>query len=434
MRILVGCLAVVSSGLVSSQEPAPPPQPEPERGVVELPGIRKLTITGQYRIRYENLYEFDFDRDRGASNDYFTQRVRLGFDAVLGDGLSAFAQIQDAREWGEEASTIDDDAEGLDLHQGYLQIDDVPWVGGKSRIGRQAVSLGDQRLVGALEWKSQARVFDGVRQTWDCGDGWQLDGFAFQTRELLNAVNDDAFFAGAYASGAPHDALVVDLYAMLLHDEMASSGGTDSRVTLGTRQVWNEKQPLELGTELVTQTGESNDAQIPFLETFAVHGHATWRPEAEIEPWLRLELNLASGDDPATRDNERFNNLFPTGHAHWGMMDLAAWENLFDAMVEVGVKPTSASRASIAWHLFRSLEAGDRFGGPNGTVTPGGIGFSREIGHEIDLIWRVDFATKPAKTSLEAGYGVFVPGDGVEQARGSDDVAHFVYVQGDVRF
>ncbi len=54
--------------------------------------------------------------------------------------------------------------------------------------------------------------------------------------------------------------------------------------------------------------------------------------------------------------------------------------------------------------------------------------------NEIDLYYHLDFDTDPLRSSLEIGYGIFLPGAGVQDAKGTDDPAHFVYVQGDFRF
>ncbi len=50
---------------------------------------------------------------------------------------------------------------GIGVHQGYVEI--VAPDGPSLRVGRQELSLGDQRLVGPLDWAMQARSFDAVR-------------------------------------------------------------------------------------------------------------------------------------------------------------------------------------------------------------------------------------------------------------------------------
>jgi hypothetical protein len=81
------------------------------------------------------------------------------------------------------------------------------------------------------------------------------------------------------------------------------------------------------------------------------------------------------------------------------------------------------------------MEETDRFGGPNAILSPGGAGFSREMGDEIDLVVTRDLELgKGLKGHVQFGYGIFLPGQGVEDAQGTDDIAHFVYLQTMVAF
>jgi hypothetical protein len=401
-----------------------------------VPGVRKVTLGGQYRLRYENQIDLDLDdTTRPDGNDFFTQRTRLQLGLDFSDRLAAFVQLQDVREFGEETSTLDDSADGLDLHQAYVDLRSAPGLGGTARLGRQELSLGDQRLVGALDWKSQARSFDGFRQTWSGDDGTTLLAWAFQVRETLMPanVNDDQWFGGVQGSLKPADHVIADAYLMLLHDDGTAPGSSANRFTLGTRWVWSPA-PWELGLEVATQFGDQAGADIPIGDTYAGHVHATHRFDGAQQPWVKLECNVASGDDPSTADRERFDNLFPTAHAHWGMLDLAAWENLWNPMLQVGIKPCECSDLALSWNFFRSMEAGDRFGGPNGTLVPAGSTASRTIGNEIDVVYtrQLDLDTT-AKTTFQIGYGAFLPGSAPESI-GRDTVGHFVYAQFDVRF
>ncbi|MFY9342002.1 MAG: alginate export family protein [Planctomycetota bacterium] len=427
-------LSPLALSVAAVAQAAPTPPTPPTEFVV--PGVRKVTVGGQYRLRYEN--QIDFDLAHGTqpdSNDFFTQRVRLAVGLDFSDRLAVFLQLQDVREFGEETSTLDDSADGLDFHQAWAEVK-APPLGGATRIGRQELSLGDQRLVGALDWKSQARSFDGLTQTWKSDAGTSLQLWAFQVRETTTpaTVDDDRWFGGVQASGSCCPGTTGDLYAMVLHDDGLTPGASATRVTLGTRWVTGQGQPWELGLELATQTGEQAGADIPIGETHAAHAHLTHRFDAAGKPWLKAELNVASGDDPATADRERFDNLFPTAHAHWGMLDLALWENTFNPMLQFGLAPCDLADVTLAWNFFRSMEARDSFGGPNGTLVPANATDARTIGNEIDVVYtrRLELGTT-AKTTLQFGYGVFLPGSAPDSI-GRDTVAHFAYTQFDVRF
>ncbi|NIP78292.1 MAG: alginate export family protein, partial [Gemmatimonadetes bacterium] len=85
-------------------------------------------------------------------------------------------QVQDVRVWGGELGTTDPSADGLDLHQGWLELGDAGSGALSLRVGRQELAYGGERLVGALNWAQQARSFDGARLRLRPSAGLVLDG------------------------------------------------------------------------------------------------------------------------------------------------------------------------------------------------------------------------------------------------------------------
>lgn len=400
--------------------------------VIEIPGLRKLRIGGQYRLRYENRYNYDFNSDVSDNDDFFTQRFRLELDMEFNEELGAYVQLQDVRNWGEEAGgTVSRSAPGFDFHQAYFQAKDFPGIGGESRIGRQVLAYGSHRLVGSLEWLSQGRSFDGVRHRWTDPESYRLDAFVTQVRETPGTANsdEDAWFMGAYGTWF-FDHSEGDLYVLYRHDNKTAGAGLENRVTIGGRYQGNF-DAFELEAEAATQWGEEDGADIPLGETYALHLHGQLDLGDELPPYIRAELDAASGDDPTTADNERFDTLYPTAHRHLGMMDFVFWENIFHVSLAGGIRPSERTKLQVAWHWFQAMEEGDAVFGPNGGLTTGGAGFDKDLGHEIDVLYDLDLGTTPVKTSLQFGYGIFLPGDGVKDSTGGfDDLAHFVYAQG----
>ena len=70
------------------------------------------------------------------------------------------------------------------------------------KIGRQMVALGGQRLIGAVEWTQQGRVFDGLQLL--LAPSWgQVNLTAIQVAESDSTSGqfaDDAYLTGAYAT------------------------------------------------------------------------------------------------------------------------------------------------------------------------------------------------------------------------------------------
>ena len=122
---------------------------------------KEISFGGQVRPRAE------FRDPVGAGYDVLTSmRARMQMVEKLDRGVDAFVQVQDVRLWGEEGNTLGDfNANNFDLHQGYVTLNGINESGLSIRVGRQAIVFGGQRLIGAVEWTQQGRVFDGLRAT-----------------------------------------------------------------------------------------------------------------------------------------------------------------------------------------------------------------------------------------------------------------------------
>ncbi|MGA0058763.1 MAG: alginate export family protein [Planctomycetota bacterium] len=423
-------LALLTAGSAVAQEASPQ---------ISMPGVRKLTIGGQYRLRYENRYNYDFDSDATRSDDFFVQRLRLNLDFDLGDDLRVFAQLQEARAFGSEQgpngqyTVTAADSPGLDFHQAFVDVRDVPLLGGELRAGRQILSYGAQRFLGALEWANQGRSFDGLRQRWEEEGVYRVDAFLTQTRETPEqAFEEDAYFGGVYGTHNL-DGGEAELYVLHRHDDELGLGGVENRLSIGGRYL-QRFGSVEVEAEAVTQTGEDSGADIPIFETYGVHAHVKLFLGEADEAWIRGDFDAGSGDDPDTADNERFDTLYPTGHGILGIMDFVFLDNLVHTSISAGLEIDTRTDAQVQFHAFRSNEATDRVVGPVGKLSDGGPGVSRDLGYEIDAIYTVRFDTGAAKTSLQIGYGIYFPGPGVEDSLGGDDLAHFAYAQGNVVF
>ena len=96
-----------------------------------------------------------------AGNGFNLMRSRLGVSFTGLNNISAFFQFQDARSFGEETSTMDASAGSFDMHQGFIHVDNLIRDGMSLKVGRMEIALGNERLVGAVDWSNTGRVFDG---------------------------------------------------------------------------------------------------------------------------------------------------------------------------------------------------------------------------------------------------------------------------------
>lgn len=165
-------------------------------GSVATPAVaQEIAFGGQVRPRFE------YRRSVGNSRDAFiSMRVRGQLAARLERNVRVLIQVQNVRLWGEEISSLGDlRADNFDLHQGYVEIASPGSRAFSARVGRQEISFGGQRLVGAVNWSQRARPFDAVRLGAST-DVAQLDLFGALLGDETTAANEDnAYFVGAYA-------------------------------------------------------------------------------------------------------------------------------------------------------------------------------------------------------------------------------------------
>ncbi|MCZ6875678.1 MAG: alginate export family protein, partial [bacterium] len=113
-----------------------------------------VKFSGQIRSRGE-MDQKDFDSDTsGGPLSLFRVRLNAAFQPA--DKIYTFIQLQDSRERGFEPSTLAD-THNVDLHQAYVQVNDLFIDKLTFKIGRMELSYAGQRLIGAFDWHNVGR-------------------------------------------------------------------------------------------------------------------------------------------------------------------------------------------------------------------------------------------------------------------------------------
>lgn len=158
------------------------------------PGIsgQDVSVTGQIRPRLEA-----YAAPAQPSYQRTTMRLRIRVEARPEPSVRIVAELQDVRTWGEERGTLADySADNLDLHQGFFDVTlGEKW---STRIGRQEIAFGGERLMGAVGWAQQGRSFDAVRTTLRTS-GLTIDVFRAQLSEEATDRGEDSALLGVYA-------------------------------------------------------------------------------------------------------------------------------------------------------------------------------------------------------------------------------------------
>ncbi len=337
-------------------------------GIVAPPAVgQEVKFGGQVRPRFE------FREPVGTEADAFTSmRVRAHATATLERSVLVFIQVQDVRLWGEETSTLGDfRADNFDLHQGYVELRSSSEGPFRARFGRQVVSFGGERLLGAVEWTQQGRAFDGILLGTG-GDFGTVDLFGFKLAEATDPdIPNDAELAGAYARLHRVAGGTLDLYG--IYDRVAGASGT-SRATLGARLA-GEQPPITYRVEGSYQFGDAADLNVAAFMLGARVGASLAGGAAQVTLWYDY---LSGDDDPSDNDVGVFNTLFATNHKFYGFADLflniAAHTNglgLQDLALKGSVAPRADLRLNVDVHTFHVAR--------RGTLV------SRHLGEEMDF-------------------------------------------------
>ncbi|MEZ0258609.1 MAG: alginate export family protein, partial [Chthoniobacter sp.] len=448
----------------------------------------KVVFDLQERFRWEvrsNNYDFNSAVNSVTDDNWFLQRFRIGVMIKPSPWFRLYAQGQDSREINSDRAdnpgvlgAEGDDA--FDLRQGYIEIGNVKEFPLSLKVGRQILSYGDERLVGAFDWNNIGRTFDAAKLRWEA-KSWWLDAFgstvAVPTRGKYNQsdfvngteTHRGQVFSGLYFSTTAVPVQTTDLYVFHLHENdnaqyLPTAIGDTNFFTLGFRVKSNPgafapqppapesdgksvadgktaPQPLppkkpvgfDYDAEGAFQTGKVRGLD---LTAFAVHGGLGYTFDVPWLPRVGIAYNYASGDsNPNDTNIETFQNLFPTNHKFYGQMDLFSWQNMHDLEVSVKAQPLKSVSLKAEFHAFWLASNEDVWYRANGTTAVRPLNVAAEnantyAGSEVDFMaqWNV---TK--NVALEAGYSHFFAGSYLRDTGAHDD-ADFGYVQATISF
>ncbi len=407
--------------------------------------LTPLTLSTSTFSRFEYREGYD---DLGVSRGRFTEGDAVVFRARLGirtnplpiaDGSDVLVQFspQASGVWGITGTTSEIN---LGIYEGYVLFRSQRL---EVELGRFKMNYGDSLIIGDLDWHQAGRAFDGLRAHYKMKRGY-LDLFFTQVAaggpdagpKLF--AGDDVFW-GAYLGIGEYLGAQLDLDAYFLGlSNFAQQGLVDAETgasyamdsahlfTAGLRA----KQKMgffDYRLEGDVQFGRSIQAPPPGFSGDHVDATQALAYQADVEfgfmisnsTRLAIGAVLASGDDPATDENEGFNELYPTGHKFLGLMDvIGSRTNVGSTNLKVTQNLGTSLKAQLDAHVFTRLEDGGL-----GSVSGAGL-----AGTEIDTQLGYMLGKYASVRGL---YGLFIPASG---HYASDDLAHYVEVEAGVRF
>jgi len=394
------------------------------------------------------------------------ERARLGLGAERG-ALRAQFTLQDAHAWGSPvpsgvlgtASTFSQ----LGAREAFIEARTSgarPWF---LRVGRQAMSWGDGRLMGGADWSPVGRALDAARAHAPIGmvDA-ELFAAILESPAPLGASAGDTFgptragaeLYGLDAQWAVDPLLKVEFLALARISRGARLGLDTSRFSqarasgetyTASARVSGDAKGWKYALEGAYQLGRASGGSfgVDGLDRSAFAGAFFVGRTFDSLAWtptFRVGGSYASGDDGGST-YKQFDPILPDVHTWHGALDVFSWSNLVEGHASAAVVPWNDAQIGIEYRYARLADTrGEWVGGYLATVGSAAQPHSEELGHEIDagLRWR-------SWTPLEiaAGYSLLYLGDGartVLAARGRGRVqdngsyapaefAHYTYLQ-----
>ena len=228
--LLAGALALGVTTPAKAGDYSPTSPVRPSAGLLndllrqKDPYLAAWDVGVNTRLRYEIRDNFaitgaagsqDFRRDGAdVDNSFLLYRIkpRVGYTA---EWFSAFVEGRSSGTTGDDRNPNPESDGPIDLHQAYATLGNHKEFPLSLKVGRQELSYGDERLIGAFGWNNIGRVFDAAKLRWQ--NEWFGADF-FTSRVIIpddnnfNLNNDYDWFSGVYASTRKIPRQVTEFY------------------------------------------------------------------------------------------------------------------------------------------------------------------------------------------------------------------------------
>lgn len=400
----------------------------------------------------------DFAARGDADNTYFLlrEKVHVGFSPE--PWTTVFVEGRDSSSQKDDRDP-NPDSDTMDLYQAYVKLGGAPYFPLSLKVGRQELAFGDELLVGKSDFSNIPRSFDAVRGRYEI-ENFRVD--AFVSRRVIaranafNRSNDREIFSGVYS----YLTNVVPQHNLQLYTFARNVESKPSDITVPLNSIPSPRDIYTVGgrVESYTNTLPGWDYNVEGAyqfgrykstlvspserqDAFATHLAAgyTW-VDAMLQPRVGFEYNFASGDNnPNDRTHGTFDQLFPSNHRPFGLMDLVSWQNIHDVSFTTLIHPVRNLSITNEVHGFWLADTHDFFYNTSDVArTTGGYGIKpgagQFVGTEYDFLASYTFLNT---ANVQLGYGHFFVGDYIKNSLvpvGGAKDANWIYAQLTVNF
>jgi Alginate export len=353
-----------------------------------------LHIGGEYRDRLEGPTGIGFT---STKDFYLLDRLRVKITIQPKDWLKFYGEVQDSRIFFNHHTPNGNPFEDTwTLWQAYVQVGSSTSGWGDALAGRQVLKFGDERVIGPSDWLNVGRTFNVARVDLH-HPGYEVAIFGSSVvpgsnTDLHNTLPGNNLY-GVYASftnivpRATFEPYVLWRLAPANFALPETVGrGHMNEVTIGLHLKGTLPSDFDYDTEFDGQTGTLGVSSIGAWAGYASLGKTF--PKITLAPRVYLEGNYASGTkNPAGRDWNTFDQLYPSNHDKYGFADQVGRRNLVQFRVGVEENPTKKWILKQAFEGFWLATSHDNFYASSGAIAVlAHPGASRHIGNELDLV------------------------------------------------
>jgi hypothetical protein len=399
-----------STALPDTPQPAPqaapaPAPPKPQEANDGAPSDLPATVvndefphwlhfSGEYRIRPEEHTAYSFTP--GKNDGFVLSRLRLNIELRPTSWFSTFVQAQDSEAGGIQPAHITPSVKDVfDLRQAYLEFRDGEKGWFRLRIGREEFRYGQERLIGVSDWTNAPRVFDAVRLTIG-PEKAHVD--VFTSAVVVNYPTSFDTHPGGFTFHGIYGSLSdlvpkakVEPYVLWKALPVVTSEegkvGHENLWTYGFRWIGKLPFGFDYTTEAAKQGGNYSTDSIQSWGGYAIAGYSP--SHVPLKPRFSAQYDYASGDNKK-KDGivGTFDQLYPSNHDVFGLVDLFGWRNIRQMRAGLGVKPTSRLGVNFDFRDLMLANRHDSLYGSTGSVlvkVPTAGAAHVDIGQEPEL-------------------------------------------------
>lgn len=322
------------------------------------------------------------------------------------------------------------------IRQGYM---DVKLAGNVNMImGRQALSFGDQLMIGTSDWGVYGRAFDAFRFRWADGSS-SIDLFQAKISEVSassQADGSDKDLSGLYATMSPHENVkALELYYFYLADNRRAGTANGSITTDTTRPNYFGSY----GTRIVTSFGDW-EWKIEYAKNFG-DKNTPYMGDDKKNDMIDTTIAVNLGETQKHKvglqlftAGENWRELYPTTHSVLGRNDVLGRRNLTGAGLSHATKWSDLWSSDITAYMFQRTSSDSTSFSTNSSTAVGSAAAtntSKEVGTEVDVNVKYQLQKE---TSLSLGLAFFQTGTYLKDSLTDDRKPTYGYFMVESKF